>query len=475
MSKANKGTREEQSSFSGSTDSRESQRVGLNGTFGFTNRPQEEFSIARAEDRAVLRIRLVIAVFLTVCTIGVACLVYFNTKRNEEKEFEEAMVDFSAKVFEAMGKALEQSLGALDAFVVSMVSTTAAANMTWPFVIVPNSSTKLAKLRGATKSTLLAIAPRVPAHLIDQWNSFSMKESEIWLENNLKTQKVDPGFQGVSVDEYIISPVFNTKGQVPTNHSEYYPSWQEYPSASLYPPFNFDLASIVATENIVRDKIAQISEVGNAPGKGEMYNIWLKTYIPESHDSTEPVSEMHYPILNGAAESMILDGKEEGLVGFMLAVFYWRDFMTNILPVGTDGLDVVVKNSCNDVFTYRIFGPRVEFQGFGDRHEPDFDQIQQTSALEALKDYSSGSSLYTGLPLSRLECSYTVTIFPSKEFERKYKSSNPWTYSAGAIAIFIFTSAVFAIYDTLVERRQKKVMSTGKEFVRKPIESLGVY
>lgn len=92
-----------------------------------------------------------------------------------------------------------------------------------------------------------------------------------------------------------------------------------------------------------------------------------------------------------------------------------------------------------------------------------------------MKDYSSGSSLYTGLPLSRLECSYTVTIFPSKEFERKYKSSNPWTYSAGAIAIFIFTSAVFAIYDTLVERRQKKVMSTGKEFVRKPIESLGVY
>ncbi len=46
--------------------------------------------------------------------------------------------------------------------------------------------------------------------------------------------------------------------------------------------------------------------------------------------------------------------------------------------------------------------------------------------------------------------------------EDDYITSNPIIFTVAAVLIFVFTSVVFLFYDVLVERRQKKVMSTGK-------------
>lgn len=471
MTEANKSVREEQSSFSGSNDSRESHHTGLSVSSGISNTDNrlsndEYYGIARAEDRAVIRIRLMVATFLTLCTVGVACLVFFNTKTREEHEFKESVSELSAKIFEAIGSGIANSLGAIDAYVVSLVTVTQVSNMTWPFITIPNSATGLAKLRSTTKATIVTIAPRLQTEWREQWNIFSLTQSGTWLQNNFKIQKEDPGFKGVHLDEYATSALYDLNGLVSSNHSDHYPDWQAYPSASTSSPlFNFDLSSIVDTEGMVEDKKARISGVRNAPMEGELYNSWLKDYISPDLDATEPVSEVHYPILNNAAERVVLSGDEEKMIGVMLVMFYWRDFMTNILPIGTDGLDVVVENTCNQSFTYRINGPSVVFLGFGDKHDSEYNNLRRTSTLGGLKRYSAGGLLYTGVPVSYAKCSYIVSIYPSTEFERAYISSNPWTYSAVAIAIFVFTSCVFATYDMFVERRQKKVMSTGKQLV----------
>ena len=46
--------------------------------------------------------------------------------------------------------------------------------------------------------------------------------------------------------------------------------------------------------------------------------------------------------------------------------------------------------------------------------------------------------------------------------EDDYITQRPITFTVAAVLIFVFTSVVFLFYDLLVERRQKKVMSTGK-------------
>jgi hypothetical protein len=104
--------------------------------------------------------------------------------------------------------------------------------------------------------------------------------------------------------------------------------------------------------------------------------------------------------------------------------------------------------------------PQPVYLGPGDRHETKYESLGQSSELrdlDALRDRS-----YTGLPLSLGGCQYFLQVYPSSDMEDDYISSNPIIFTAAAVLIFVFTSVVFLFYDLLVERRQKKVMSTGK-------------
>jgi uncharacterized protein YabE (DUF348 family) len=44
--------------------------------------------------------------------------------------------------------------------------------------------------------------------------------------------------------------------------------------------------------------------------------------------------------------------------------------------------------------------------------------------------------------------------------ENDYRTSDPTVFTVSVVLIFAFTSAVFLVYDQLVEKRQKTVMST---------------
>ena len=71
-------------------------------------------------------------------------------------------------------------------------------------------------------------------------------------------------------------------------------------------------------------------------------------------------------------------------------------------------------------------------------------------------------SKYTGLPLNDQYCPFTFSVYPSGSMEEHYTSNNPIYFTLGAVLIFCFTSAVFLLYDWMVERRQKKVMTTAE-------------
>jgi hypothetical protein len=53
-------------------------------------------------------------------------------------------------------------------------------------------------------------------------------------------------------------------------------------------------------------------------------------------------------------------------------------------------------------------------------------------------------------------------IFPTPELESTYITTDPALYSSIAALIYIVTSLVFLFYDTMVRRRQRKVMASAK-------------
>lgn len=429
-----------------------------------------EAPIAKAENKAVFRIRLMIVVFLAVCTVGAACLVYFVTRNSETKAFEAEFDDLAVKVFDSLGSSIETSLMALDGFAVSIVSFVQYANMTWPFVTLPDYGTRASKVRSLTKSVLITQIQAVPNADVSRWNEYSLKYGPAWVDENIKIQNEDPTFNGLEVDQYVPSGLWGNQSDTELHR----PMWQNYPTVPIlgYSPFNLDLA-VTAGLNMalpsLNERKAVIGGVSNDPVTVPLYNTTnelVKYYTGDDQETEEPLSEMYYPIFEDAA-NRVAGGDAMGSQGEMVSVigswFYWRDLMTDILPTGSNGIVAVFENGCNQTFSYQINGPDVVFLGYRDAHEKKYDDFGVKAELIDLKQYtSSGNQVYTGLPLSDETCPYVVCVYPSQTFEDQYVGSDAAIAMGVAISIFVFTTMVFLFYDFIVERRQRKVMMAGK-------------
>jgi hypothetical protein len=86
--------------------------------------------------------------------------------------------------------------------------------------------------------------------------------------------------------------------------------------------------------------------------------------------------------------------------------------------------------------------------------------VQHQAWLLDLDSFSLERESYTGLPVVNDTCPYYLRLYPSSIMENDYRTSDPVVFTVVAVLIFAFTSAVFLVYDQLVERRQKTVMST---------------
>ena len=89
----------------------------------------------------------------------------------------------------------------------------------------------------------------------------------------------------------------------------------------------------------------------------DYYNNWIKDYLPPQEDETEPYTDIFYPMIDTAANSVSAtssdcnDAEEGTVVGIFSVIFYWRDMLKDILPPKSDGIVAVIENACNQSFT----------------------------------------------------------------------------------------------------------------------------
>jgi hypothetical protein len=111
------------------------------------------------------------------------------------------------------------------------------------------------------------------------------------------------------------------------------------------------------------------------------------------------------------------DGPNVTALGSVAFSFYWRHSLENILPPQSTGLIIVFENPCgNQHFTYQIDGQHPHFLGFGDLHDATnrFASLAQSSSLA---DLTNRDGSYTGLPMNRDFCPFTLTVYPSADME----------------------------------------------------------
>ena len=170
---------------------------------------------------------------------------------------------------------------------------------------------------------------------------------------------------------------------------------------------------------------------------------------------TRPSSILFFPVFNNFEmpedDPLMNDigNRTRNVVGSISIVFSWDTLLQSILPNYIKGLICVLQSSTGQQYSFSVSGNDVTFIGEGDKHDTNYDdkQLVVNATLGRTKD-QLGQVDYL--------ITYTLIMYPSKTFEDVYVNNDAIFYTVGVVLIFLFTSALFLLYDYLVEDRQQK-------------------
>jgi hypothetical protein len=119
------------------------------------------------------------------------------------------------------------------------------------------------------------------------------------------------------------------------------------------------------------------------------------------------------------------------------------------LSEGTAPLLAVVESSCGGLFSIEIKGRTATMVSTSeDLHDEQYHDIFVTAPFAAF---------------AKDTCDHVLTIYPTSVFEEQYLTETPIYYMVIVLAIFVATSVSFLIFDCLVTRRQKSLMTTARK------------
>lgn len=107
----------------------------------------------------------------------------------------------------------------------------------------------------------------------------------------------------------------------------------------------------------------------------------------------------------------------------------------------------------NTFFSIAVFSASLP----GDLHDSTFDYMEVSADFTNNLNIADGTK--SGLFLTQGKCSVKVRIYPSQKYEDTYTSSTPAIVTSAVALVFVFTVLMFLVYDRLVERRQRIVLS----------------
>lgn len=427
----------------------------------------ETATLAAEESRHLTKLRFFLITVLFWSTVGVGLTIWVYFEEQYEAEFEVQYDEDSEMLFHSVEDKFVTTLGVIDLFVEDL--SVQVASSEWPFVTIQDFSIRAEKLRKFSNAALVT-------------NYFYVTEDQRteWEEQNGDTdhlsRDLELRFDYSNGDDQLL--LMNGKEEIfeDEKNTSFLMRWQQAPVIPDVSPYDwngFQNQALAGAWDILGEESQVVmSYVDNIPTTNdpnlniESNNQFMSAFLQDTTYHTEPYGNIFYPIITTITNEVFLkddDSKSLPLTknetkGILSVTFYWRDLLKDILPKNSDGMSIVVTNTCNQSFTYTWFESDPVYLGNSDLHDTAFDHLEKSFSLTNI----GKGNVYTGLNLSSSGCAYELRTYPSKEMLQNYQSSiaSPSVFTGIAVVIFIFTSMVFIFYDCLVERRQKKVYTS---------------
>ena len=284
----------------------------------------------------------------------------------------------------------------------------------------------------------------------------------------LQQQQQEPGSPGGANQPPPYSySIKSPKGPEPEGAGPYVVAWQMSPVLPVAPVVNMNLlrrpetrVSMMAAMSSKKMVLGLASDLnGKVTGNMTTNDLHSKflSLGQYRHQSVEYQGDPHSSIIYPVFDSF---GPNRTIGGLLNIPVLWRFTFSNLLPENAIGITIVVRNSNNQTFTYRVDGPKVTYMGVGDLHDEKYDSMVVTEDVtEQIQAMSSPQNQpYDAPGLDDEFNRYSIDVYPSNDTEDEYVSSQPAVFAIVVASIFAFTSLVFIAYDLLVAKRQEIVL-----------------
>ena len=247
----------------------------------------------------------------------------------------------------------------------------------------------------------------------------------------------------------------------------YYPIWQTAPvlpapadsvnlNVAMFPSYSSYLNVAASTVEIAIGGL-DTATPGDmySPDPLAAYFAYLMTFAAAKpvNYTGEPFSIVFVPVVDSFAN-------DRKTVAVINAVIRWASYFENILTDSAQPVHVVLSNTCDGEFTYKIQGANSVFVGKGNLANSKYEDMALSVDLDESQFIIEPNTI--ALKLNQDVCRYSLRIYPTREGDEYYNDFFPLLITLTVAAVFLMTATVFYFYDVMVERRQKVVLDTAQ-------------
>lgn len=422
---------------------------------------------ARKENKAVPCLRILAFVTLFLATIGLSGLVYLLTKEAEVSQFHAEYHHASMKMLEAF-LGIHARLGAVIGLSVRCSAHARDHVRAWPFVTLSSfgqQGTIAIKQSGAL---LLHVNHYVEGESVEDWEKFVAGLDRYWINESLDYQKdvyqvgLSNGCQnlgGMPANKTL--PIWHRRGEVSWSEVEgqgpFLVRWQSAPvlcgGSQVNEEVSVDWGDTGGNVSFHSEAVTfggfQVATPtgGNSSGLTKLFSMLLSASYGRSTDYMgDPFNQVYIPIFD------VPDRNDRKAAAVMTVWIQWLSYFQDVLPPNMSGIILVLSNSCSGSFTYQVDGDAVTPLGWGDRHDPFYDNLRANTNWDGFVNFGDGTK--DGLPLNKDHCRMSLDVFPSAKTHRMYTTSAPATLAAVVAAVLAFVAGTFVLHLWAVSRNE---------------------
>jgi hypothetical protein len=392
------------------------------------------------------------------------------------------------KVLISFQEILEEKIAAIASLGVTFTAFAKAENSTWPFVTMNDFQQRAASAKGLSDAYYLEILPIVSDEIRAEWEEYSVA-NKAWLSEGRAYQekfalgtsrqlKLEEGDQvtgevvlsftegNSSISKRIFTFDETWATVTDPGPGPYYPIWQSSPV--LPEPrdiVNYNLLTyagygpyieITATTGQIAIGGLDVADFGDIthPDLTTSFFAYILSFAAGKlvNYTGDPMSSFYIPVVDSFED-------ERKTVAVLLAVINWATYFENTLPTNSKPVAVVLENTCDEQFTYEVSGEGVKYLGPGNLANPKYEDMKQEITLSSS---FVAEATTIALTLNQDRCKLWLSIYPTAEMDEHYNDSFPLIITGVIAAVFVFTAAVFLVYDRMVEHRQSLVLDKAK-------------